>query len=378
MVQGEHAALNHNQLLLDAATHALALPERIGGRRLGLFYGDLHNHTGYSDGRGRPEEALRQMRERGLHFAAITDHGEHLDRVTSVPDPHKWAALAEQVAALTTEDFLAIRGFEWSSPREGHSNVWWSAAYTNYFETGDASMEEYYRWLERAVPAAGAQVLAGFNHPGREIAFFDGCSYAPALDDRIVTFECFNRGDDYGDTYFRALDRGWHVGAIGVSDHHESDWGSPRLPRAGLLASALTLEGVQEALRNRSVFATRSPSLALLIAGNGSSMGARLALPSNEQLELGVWCNDPEANRDWTRLELYTNGGMLVEAKETRGLQQLGWRVDARPQTGIENWYIARVQRHGMPVAYSSPIWVSDIRRQTSDASSRQEQVTLR
>src|SRR3712207_7900147 len=35
----------------------------------------------------------------------------------------------------------------------------------------------------------------------REVACFDGCSYAPALDDRMVTLECFNRDDDYGETY---------------------------------------------------------------------------------------------------------------------------------------------------------------------------------
>ena len=53
----------------------------------------------------------------------------------------------------------------------------------------------------------------------------------------------FNRGDDYGDSYVRVLDHGWHVGAIGVSDHHGADWGSPTLPRAGVLASAVPVLG---------------------------------------------------------------------------------------------------------------------------------------
>lgn len=357
MTHGEYSGTHHNQLMVDATPQALALPRLLQAQRLHLYYGDLHNHTGYSDGTGRPENALRQMRERGLHFAAITDHGEFFDRETGVHNVHNWAAAAEQAAALTSDEFVAIRGFEWSSPRQGHSNVWWSTEYTGYVRTGDESMAEYYRWLATAEPVSGAEVLAGFNHPGREVACFDGCSYAPVLDDRMVTLECFNRDDDYGETYFRALDRGWHVGAIGVSDHHQADWGSRRLPRAGLLAPALTLAGIKMALQARRVFATRSPTLALAMAGNGALMGSRLALATNEPLELGVWCDDPDANGDWTRLEIWTNSGTLVEAWETRGLQQLSRRVSVAPQGTEEQWYVVRVQRHGRPVAYSSPVW---------------------
>jgi hypothetical protein len=359
MTHGAQSPLHRNDLLLDAAPQAISLPRLLQSQRLRLFYGDLHNHTGYSDGHGRPEDALRQMRERGLHFAAITDHGEFFDRESAVRDPNKWAAAAAQVAALTSDDFLAIRGFEWSSPSQGHSNVWWSAGYTGYLRTGDESMDVYYRWLEQAEPTPGAAVLAGFNHPGREVACFDGCSYAPALEDRIVTLECFNRDDDYGPTYFRALDRGWHVGAIGVSDHHGTDWGSPHLPRAGLLAPALTLQGMQDALQNRRVFATRSPSLRLVMAGNGALMGSRLTPRPDEPLDLGIWCDDPEANGDWTRIELWTNGGTLVEAHETRGVEQLNWRTEAHPEAGMEQWYVMRILHAGAPVAYTSPIWVS-------------------
>src|SRR5690349_11990661 len=135
------------------------------------------------------------MRDRGLHFAAITDHGEFFDHVTAIPDAQKWAAAARQVAAATNETFVAIRGFEWSSPHQGHSNVWCSAEHTSYPETDDESMSAYYEWLAGAQPMPGTHVLAGFNHPGRELLCFDGCTYVPAIDHRIATIECFNRGD---------------------------------------------------------------------------------------------------------------------------------------------------------------------------------------
>jgi PHP domain len=324
---------------------------------LRLFFGDLHNHTGYSDGVGRPENALRQMHARGLHFAAITDHGELLYQATAVRDADKWTAAARQVAAASGEDFVAMRGFEWSSPRQGHSNIWCSAEHTSDHTTGEDSMGAFYEWLADARPVAGARVLAGFNHPGRETACFDGCAYAPAMDDRIVTLECFNREDDYGESYIRALDRGWHVGAVGVSDHHGDDWGSPTLPRAGVLAPALSLRGIQSALVERRVFATRSPTLALLTAGNGALMGARLRLGRREPLTIGAWCDDPAANDGWTRLELRTNGGTLVAAHETRGLGRVGWHVLIEPCGVEERWFFVRVLHGDGALAYSSPIW---------------------
>src|SRR5262245_50410820 len=323
MTHHTHSATSAQHLLLDTSIQAYLLPRLLRAYHLQLFYGDLHNHTGYSDGAGRPEDALRQMRARGLHFAAITDHGELLDQPTAIRDADKWAAAARQVAAATSDDFVAIRGFEWTSPRQGHSNVWCSAEHTGYHTTGDETMGTFYEWLAEARPSDGADVLAGFNHPGREAACFDGCAYVPTMDDRIVTLECFNRGDDYGESYVRALDRGWHLGAIGVSDHHETDWGSPTLPRAGVLAPALTLRGIQAALLARRVYAPRSPTLAALLVGNDRLMGARLRPRLHESLSIGVWCDDPAIDQGWTRLELRTNGGALVAAHETRGLRAI-------------------------------------------------------
>jgi hypothetical protein len=358
MIHPEHAGANPQHVLLDTAPQALTLPHLLQTHRLRLFYGDLHNHTGYSDGLGRPEDALRQMRARGLHFAAITDHGELLDRDTASRDPHKWSAIAQQVAALSSDDFLAMRGFEWSSPRQGHSNVWGSTTYTGYRATGDQSMQDFYDWLIQAQPTAGAQVLASFNHPGREIVCFDGCAFVPGLDDRLVALECFNRGDDYGDAYFQALDRGWHVGAIGVSDHHGDDWGSPTFPRAGVLASALTLSHLQTALMARQVFATRSPTLVLLVMGNEALMGARLHLRPSAPVMIGVWCHDPVAGQSRARLELWSNGGTLIATHETRGLQQISWHIEAKPQHTREHWFVVRVLYDGGVRAYSSPLWV--------------------
>jgi hypothetical protein len=155
----------------------------------------------------------------------------------------------------------------------------------------------------------------------------------------------------------QALDRGWHVGAIGVSDHHGDDWGNPALPRAGVMAPALTLPHLQTALMARRVFATRSPTLALLMMGGEALMGARLHLAPSAPLSIGLWCQDLGASRGRARLELWSTGGELTATYETRGLQQVGWRVTVPPRNGQEHWFMARVLYDGMVQAYSSPLW---------------------
>jgi hypothetical protein len=129
-------------------------------------------------------------------------------------------------------------------------------------------------------------------------------------------------------------------------------------PRAGVLASSLTLSHLQTALLARRVFATRSPTLALLVVGNEALMGSHLCLDASETLTLGVWCHDSAASHERGRLELWTTGGKLIEMHETRGLQQVTWRITAKPQDAREHWFVVRVLYNGMVQAYSSPIWV--------------------
>lgn len=378
---------------LPPSSHLVAstLDELLAHHNLRVFCGDLHNHTSYSDGRGTPRDALGQLRARCLDFAAITDHGENLAPLEGEErgdDFDKWHAVAEATGDATSETFLAMRGFEWSSDVQGHVCVWSSADFTNWYLTGDETMREFYEWLLAAEAVGGGRVLANFNHPVLQANHFDDFAFAPRLDHVIVTAECFNRSHDHSAGYFRLLDEGWHVGATGASDHHGSEWGSPDLPRTGLFARALTLDEWQNALFERRTFATRAPALRLLLTANGELMGARLTLSNGESLTLEVWCDeriDPHASaptsdrqstpthgkisrrtdatlltaESQTRVELLTNGGVLLASTAYTSLQNFTWRHAVEPRAADqEHWFVTRVAHAGRAVAYSSPIWV--------------------
>lgn len=215
-------------------------PELLEGTdRLTPYRGDLHAHTSYSDGEDAPERAFADARDQAwLDFFAVTDHSEWFtfpfkaddDCIgpqavecysSPVPRRTEWGDTGHQAQRFTGEDFLAMRGFEWSSFVEGHVNVYETRVWTDSVQTGQAPMTGFYAWMESQ--QLDDDRFATFNHPGREELKFDDFAYVPQMDRYFVSLESFNRDDDYSDEYLQALDAGWHLGTHGVTDGHGTE-----------------------------------------------------------------------------------------------------------------------------------------------------------
>jgi hypothetical protein len=100
-------------------------------RGLELYWGDLHAHTGYSDGFGTPPASFEYGRnQQGLDFCALTDHAEwigffqsRLRMADGSPLP-LWANLiAEVEARYAPGAFVPFPGYEWTSDEHGHRTV---------------------------------------------------------------------------------------------------------------------------------------------------------------------------------------------------------------------------------------------------------------
>lgn len=315
-----------------------------------LVHADLHNHTLMSDGAGDPAGAFASMRGHGLDVAALTDHStvsKHLPQSLCQGsedcqslmgiDEASWARTAELAdTADAPGTFTAIRGFEWSSPSLGHVNVWFSEDWTDPLHTGGAGTGEgagqfahdelewqgnrpppalttaindvtsrhganvgmrlFYDWLaadpSRPALGGGSDGIAGFNHPGREVGRFGYFAFEPAVRDRFVSMEIFNRREDYlwrgtdadvESPLVQCLNAGWRVGLMGVTDEHGTDWGGPEgKGRAGLWVHELSRDGVREAMVARRFFATNVEGLRL--AATARSGGTGRPVPMGQTL----------------------------------------------------------------------------------------------
>jgi hypothetical protein len=255
-----------------------------------LVHADLHNHTRLSDGAGDPGRAFACLRAAGLDVAAITDHSRWASAFLGLVGAPGWTGIDgrawQQTASLADAanadgEFVALRGFEWSHFLHGHMNVWASQRFTDPLRTFP-TMGRFWRWLERH----GDEGLITFNHPGTGRLRFGRFGYRPAVVDRLVGLEIFNKTDEYllkgtdrgnQSPLNQCLNAGWRVGLLGVTDEHGADWGHPEgKGRAGLYVRELTRSGVLEALSARRLFASRVKGLRVDAALTSLAPGSKL------------------------------------------------------------------------------------------------------
>jgi predicted metal-dependent phosphoesterase TrpH len=362
-----------------------------------LRVGDPHSHTAYSDGAPdtRPADAYAAGRDAGLDFKAVTDHSEwlptpvHADEACLDPradrlptdcvhsptdDPggyRKWQATREQAAAATTEEHLALPGFEWSSPYQGHVVVHGTEGYATALETSGATMHGFWEWFTRD-PAigGGSDGIAFFAHPGREPETFEDFRYVPAAADRVVGCEVFNRDDRYFEGGLAAaLDAGWRVGAVGSTDNHSADLYRPDRPKTVLVAPGdepWTRETLEATLRDRRFYATYNETLQLRVTADGREMGSEVTAPPGSNVDIRVDVFDPADENAVEAIVLYTNGA--TEAARTtledpdRGASLTHGAT--APADGTR-WFVAEVLgpagREGPDrgSAFASPVWVT-------------------
>lgn len=409
-----------------------------------LAHADLHNHTLLSDGDGNAEQAFASMRSFGLDVAALTDHSainygapqspcmdnKDCQAVAGI-DEESWGHMRD-LAKAASEDhaFIAMRGFEWSSPTLGHMNVWFSERWIDPLHTGGAttgegaqqfvhdespvsdptvlavldavvraapttgaSMALFYDWLkaapERPGLGGGFDALAGFNHPGREPGRFSYFALDQAARDRVVSIEAFNRGEDYlfegtdstaASPLNEALNKGWRVGMLGVSDEHGTVWGDrPHRGRSGLWVKELTTAGVREAMLARRFFATIVGGLRLDASANGVRMGGSVPHRSGPvRFELDIdrgaeWYGRPlsvQVLRPGTgKLPVVAAAHDVVVPTEFQPV--ISFTADLKADDG--SWVLLRVtdpsakadgradaayKPFGGAIAYASPFWL--------------------
>ncbi|NMO54569.1 CehA/McbA family metallohydrolase [Actinoplanes sp. TBRC 11911] len=395
-------------LLVAAAVGALALAGAAnpalanrGGppQHLRELIGALHEHSGYSDGWPGSTPATYYASGRDKHHLDFMAGSEHTSNVNSpftfneecldpvvaptcqVADPvnplnalHKWDAELAQAKAATdpAKDFTAFRGFEWTSDRMGHINVYFPGA-NSLPETdgGNLAIDRFYDWLT----TTGSDGLATFNHPGEktlcgplkcdvhsDLGFgWEDFKYVPKADDQMAGIEVFNGNRDFGTSldhnapaegwYSYALDKGWHVGAIGAEDNgHErvDDWGGPQYAKTVMLAKSNTAKDLKQAMADRRFYAVLDNALRLDFTIDGHGIGERIR--SNGKLTIDA---DVRGSSTPLQLELVSNGGKVVASAT-------GDRLGTKLTATDDSWYFLRVLRDGKPVAYSSPIWVND------------------
>ncbi|MGB9614400.1 MAG: PHP domain-containing protein, partial [Fervidobacterium sp.] len=173
---------------------------------LNIYYGNLHSHTSYSDGKGTPEEAYEYAKKYG-DVLAVTDHCYFL----KIPvNGQQKTVLTQQAARKATVPgkFVGLQGFEWTAG-SGHINVYETVDFISRDEKG--GLKDFYEWIVKI------KKLAQFNHPGMTFGNFQDFLFMPEADNYVNLLEIGNGNSTSNDTiseemydnFILALNRGW-------------------------------------------------------------------------------------------------------------------------------------------------------------------------
>ncbi|HXI12050.1 MAG TPA: CehA/McbA family metallohydrolase [Thermoanaerobaculia bacterium] len=364
------------------------------------FYGLLHGHTSFSDGRGHPDDAFKAARAAGLDFFAVTEHnhkaadgkGDAKDRLVLTP------ALYEELkktAAKHTKDgeFIGLYGQEFSTISSGnHVNL------INADEQCTVPNGKFKILYEKWLPEHPETAFIQFNHPGfnedrspktkasernNDYGFDDYDQNFPALIEASAPYVALIEmivGPAFNETmvkqhhdakherdYRSYLNEGFRVGVSVGQDNHFKNWGASTAARVGVWASTLTKDDILAALKDRRTFATEDENLRVNFSANGVPLGGTAASTEAETMPLVIAIEDPNEPNASYRVRLFYDdavGGDLAEVIETIDIagDQENLTIDHAPSVG--GYYFVRVTQDpagdNPDDAWTSPIWVGE------------------
>jgi hypothetical protein len=308
----------------------------------GWYRGDLHMHSGHSDGSCSSQKGarvpcplfltLQAAADRGLDFVAVTEHN-------TVSHVQELRALQPYFDRMVLIPGMEVTTFQ------GHANAF-----------GVVKPVEFTKgWPVILNSLAEDGAIVSINHPGApsgEICM--GCGWTATVDPaRFHAVEAVNGADP--DTpvsgmpfWHRLLNQGLRPTGIGGSDNHDallesSSLGRSRIgaPTTVVYAQSLSEEGIQEGLRSGNVFidvqGTRDRMLEMSAsAGNATvSMGGELTLPKGREAAFTVRVRGVDGARiEWVRDGELLHGGDSASYIERSDGARHWIRVNVRDAQG--------------------------------------------
>jgi len=286
------------------------------------------DQVNYSNYQGPPAKYFQQAKAKGFDFFVVTDHSQE-EPFQPVDSKTNKAWLDIQAAArkYTDENFVAMAGFEFSRNAQfdgektgtGHMNA---INVSEYLNARDVGFPKFYQWLKQAKsPDGKGCVVASFNHPGLK-GYQDWAYLDSEILDVVTMFELRTvyRGRPRWDTYVRALNKGWKVSPISVTDSH-GYWHLDNIPPLTcVLATELTKDALTRAMRQRRTYtswaAERKTHVDLKYSVNGYVMGSTLDKPTRLAFHVEIKTPAEDAGQRVRRIQVLRNHPTDVDKVE--------------------------------------------------------------
>jgi len=303
-----------------------------------LFFGDLHGHTNFSDGKGGyPAQYFAYCRDVAkLDFCAVTDHNigqKNLDNTS------------KEANNFNSPTFVTFSGNEWSSARYGHKSCYNISRSCSASSSSCDTPSELYA----SVKSDGG--LCHAAHPAESWAGQNETDWSFSEDEIERAGEIYNNESKMNDAW---KNYGLRLGAVGVTDSHDGRPGSVGV--TGCYATELTRKGILEALNARRCFAashnrTHYP-VNLSFKINGHWMGEELSLDYGTNLDFNVIVN---ANYNIDKIHIKKDGD-IIATKSDCNSPNCEFHYSSKIYDS--SYYYVFVSTTAKNIVWSSPIFI--------------------
>ena len=343
------------ELKIGAHSYEIFLRDRLGNKTyrkfsftvadkedMHCYRGEVHSHTGDSDGMLDPASAIEYARDiGGADYFAVTDHSHHMGK----------EFYAKQIEISNEYDdpgrFASIYGWEMTYNGEnglwGHMNV----LNTDWMEQDihDVSLPQVYDQLKSDPNSIGM-----FNHPMLSWGNFDEFAFwDEEIDQRMMLNEI--KGAGFDREYSNSLHVGWHTAPVFNEDNHGINWTTATASTGVVLAPALTRDNVLEAFRERRAYSTGDPTLKLYYTVNGEWLGSHLQDP--EKLDVCIRL-ETENEAGLGTVQLIAEDNMIVACVDLGARQSYEWKFTLPPHY---DYYYVKIMNN-KTYTVSAPVWI--------------------
>lgn len=365
-------------------TRGTPLPRGLDG--CPIFFGDIHCHTGFSDGDFPTEDTVAWARERiGLDF---TGPGDHISQEGNFGDLtyRDYARFGRQYeqrgifCRLPALETSCGGGHQLVLARDFGTFVTMMDGYVKTVGPTADMMDSaaFYTALIRVMPAGAAMVapVHPIGSPGRwpDIAdksrvgatevFHGGSSHESHVPDAAWLS---NAGGLEESSIRHALATGYRLGFIGDSDNHRCLPGRTMVTYNGLTAvktRRLDSAGVFDAIRDRRCYATSGARIVADATLNGAPIGSVLRLKPFQprSFKISVRGTAPIAAVQIIHGRAPTSEVQVIDCEVERGafdvvVERADVPAKGNAAPGPEYYYV-RVRQADGHCAWLSPFWV--------------------
>ena len=346
---------------------------------LNYYYGNIHGHTGYSDGNSTNNASYTTAKNcyqfakssLNINFYGISEHN-HSQAGMSKPNFYKGKHESDTI----NQDgvFAALSGMEYGVISKGGHIIIYGIDSLIGWETGNYDIyndtANYAGIFQKVVAHSSNNAFAYLAHmQATDYGNILAAPYNAVWDSAIVGMAmrsgpAFSTNITYsnpsGTIYFSRfqdmLAKGYHVAPGIDQDNHNITFGRMTNGRTVVLSDSLTRSAIMRAFRKRRFYASDDANVKVSYALNGNAMGSitngsgnagliiSVTDPDGESVaSIKIWCGVPGSGTNCTALTSNTNSNTLTYTHIT--------------PAATKYYYLAEITQADGDKIWTAPIW---------------------